>query len=341
MPSWGFCPRFPCSSARARIYGYVYSGELLGAGIGFVVSGGVASALGWRWAFAVLILPAVLLAVYIWRSLPEPARGRQSRLEQRARRGRRPQGVARRAVTEQRVSPERRRVLREDPERMPLRRAVAYVLRIPTNLWLIAASSIGYFFFAGMRTFGLVFVRGHFSLAQGTATAVLFFGGLGSLAGVLLSGRLADRMIRGGRIDARIVVGGVSYVAAAVFLLPTLLVQTVAIGLPLLILVGAALAGPNPPLDAARLDIMPSRLWGRAEGVRTFVRQSAQAVAPLAFGILADALGASTNAAGNQRVTPASTHGLELAFLIMLGPLLLNGLMLLAARRSYASRSPA
>ena len=55
---------------------------------------------------------------------------------------------------------------------------------------------------------------------------------------------------------------------------------------------GAALiSAANPPLDAARLDIMPAGLWGRAEGVRTFVRSLAQALAPLIFGELAALIG--------------------------------------------------
>jgi MFS family permease len=220
---------------------------------------------------------------------------------------------------------------------MALSRSVAYVLRIRTNRWLIAASAIGYFFFAGMRTFALVFVRGHFSLSQTSATAVLFLAGLGSLAGALSAGRIADRMVRGGRLDARVLVGAVSYLAAAVMLLPGLLVSTLVVALPALIVSGAALSAPNPPLDAARLDIVPSRLWGRAEGVRTLFRQTAQAAAPLVFGLVADALGGGTRALGSsQQVSAASTHGIQDAFLIMLVPLALSGMALLAARRSYS-----
>ena len=48
---------------------------------------------------------------------------------------------------------------------------------------------------------------------------------------------------------------------------------------------GAALiSAANPPLDAARLDIMPAGLWGRAESTRTVLRSLAQALAPLLFG---------------------------------------------------------
>jgi MFS family permease len=40
---------FFAAAERAKIYSYILSGELLGAGVGFVVSGSVAGALSWRW----------------------------------------------------------------------------------------------------------------------------------------------------------------------------------------------------------------------------------------------------------------------------------------------------
>ena len=42
---------------------------------------------------------------------------------------------------------------------MNLIRATRYVLRVRTNLILIAASACGYYFLAGLQTFGLEFSR--------------------------------------------------------------------------------------------------------------------------------------------------------------------------------------
>ncbi len=67
------------SAERGRIYGYVLAGELIGAGLGFAVTGDVA-ALSWRAAFVVLGLPAFVLAWFMFR-LPEPARGTRAPLE--------------------------------------------------------------------------------------------------------------------------------------------------------------------------------------------------------------------------------------------------------------------
>src|SRR5207253_8681918 len=63
------------------------------------------------------------------------------------------------------------------------------------------------------------------------------------------------------------------------------------------------------PLDAARLDIMPALLWGRAESVRTLLRSLAQALAPLIFGAVSD------------HVFGGGRSGLQWTFVVMLVPL--------------------
>src|SRR5271170_2690454 len=65
---------FP-GAERGRIYGFILTGELVGAGVGFAVTGDIA-ALSWRAAFVILALPAFFLAWLVFR-LPEPARGGQ------------------------------------------------------------------------------------------------------------------------------------------------------------------------------------------------------------------------------------------------------------------------
>jgi MFS family permease len=70
----------------------------------------------------------------------------------------------------------------------------------------------------------------------------------------------------------------------------------------------------NPPIDAARLDIVPPLLWGRAEGIRTVARSGAQAVAPLLFGYLAG------HVFGGE-------HALRDTFGVMLVPLAASGLI--------------
>jgi hypothetical protein len=93
------------------------------------------------------------------------------------------------------------------------------------------------------------------------------------------------------------------------------------VAIPLLTAGTGLLAAANPPLDAARLDVIPARLWGRAESVRTFVRTLGEFSAPLLFGY------AASDIFGH--------HGLMWTFLLSLVPLWAAGLLGLAALRSY------
>ncbi|MGH7747820.1 MAG: MFS transporter, partial [Candidatus Dormibacteria bacterium] len=139
-------------------------------------------------------------------------------------------------------------------------------------------------------------------------------------------------------LSARPIVAGVAFLATAALLLPGLLTQSLIIAAGLFFLAAAALGGANPPLDAARLDLMHSRLWGRAESVRTALRSAFAAIAPLLFGYLSTRLGSHHSSFGQPTATAtaANATGLDHTFLIMLVPLTVAGLiLLLIARRTY------
>lgn len=347
---------FP-GNERARIYGFIISGELVGAAFGFLVSGEIAAFLSWRFAFGLLAVPGFALAWVIWRHLPEPARGGQSRLqpgaqeiegvedcdpedeaaesEQTPERG---DELTEQEVRRQRVEPHEELVLKRDPAGMSVWRAAVYVLRVRTNVRLIVASALGYFFFAGLRTFAVVYVRGHFGIGQSTATLLLGVIVIAAIGGALIGGRVADRLIRGGRLTGRVLVAAVSYIAAAIIFGPAIATTSLALAVPLYVLAAAALVAPNPPLDAARLDIMPARLWGRAEGVRTLLRSFAEALAPFLFGYISERIAArhrNVMASSGGFGANSSAQGLEYTFLIMLVPLLLSGYLMLRAGRTY------
>ncbi|MFU8871632.1 MFS transporter [Micromonospora sp. SL4-19] len=320
---------------RATVLGWILTGEIIGAGIGLLVGDEVAAALSWRAAFFLLGGVSAGLAWALWRLLPEPARGGADwPSRQQGGSGQGQQGPGRQAadraqaaVSTHGIEPVPDRVLREDPNRWSLARAVIYLLSIPTNRVLIVASATGYFFSAGLRTFVVVFAVRHFGISQMALAGPLLVIGVAALAGVALSGRLADRALARGHLGVRILVPAAGYVAAAIFFVPGVWLPSLVAALPLIALGAAALAAANPPLDAARLDIVPGQLWGRAESVRTVLRLVAEAAAPATFGWLADRFG---GAAGQ-----ADGVGLRDTFLIMLVPLLANGLILVAARRTY------
>ncbi len=191
---------------------------------------------------------------------------------------------------------------------------------------LIISSSLGYFFFAGLSTFALLFVRGHYHVSQATAELVLALLVGGALVGTLVSGRVTDALLRRGVLEARVWVPALCYLGAAALLIPGILGSHLTPALWFDVAGAALLSAANPPLDAARLDIMPAGLWGRAESTRTVVRSLAQALAPLVFGGLADLIaGIAPEQApiGTHPgvISPGAARGLEISFLMMLGTL--------------------
>jgi predicted MFS family arabinose efflux permease len=340
---------------RGRIYGYILAGELAGAGFGLLVSGSIAG-FSWRVALWVLALPSVAVAVAIWRMLPEPVRGGASRLPEGAERidttggtafrdsqpleqtksAKRRGAMLRRAVKQTGTAPRRELVLESDPQGMPTFRAVRYVLSVPTNVRLIVASALGYFFQAGVNTFGVVFVISSYRVSQPVATWLLAVVAIGALAGTVLGGRVADALLARGDTQARMRVGGAAFIAASLLFVPGILSGNLAIAMPAYILAAAVLGAPNAPIDAARLDIIPAAMWGRAEAIRTVLRTLAVAAAPLLFGFVSDELATGPRAAAKGLGYHASGPGLKYAFMVMLIPMAIGGLILLRGTRGYA-----
>ena len=324
---------FP-SRERGRIYSFILTGELVGAGAGFAITGDIA-ALSWRAAFVILAIPAFVLAYLVFR-LPEPERGGQGALfldpEHRpstpdvAEPEPAPGGVtdAQRVAIEQHIAPDPRLLREGSAGPMGFIAAVRYVLHVRTNVALIISGACAYYFLAGVQTFGVEFVHAQYGVNQVLANLLMLVIGGGAVTGVLVSGPLSDRWLGNGHLNARIQVGAFAAAATVVLFIPALLTHSSLTALPYLVVAGAALSAQNPPIDAARLDIMPAALWGRAEGVRTFIRTGAQALAPLLFGAVSDLLSGSH---------PYS--GLRWTFVIMLLPLGASVVFLFRAMRTY------
>lgn len=340
---------------RGRIYGYVLAGELAGGGAGFLVSGNVAAWLSWRAAFVALAVPGYLLVVQLLRLLPEPARGGSSRLDVGADAisgGPHPAAAddadaepaaesdaVMTAIEDAGVHPRRELLPSTGPEQMRLFQSVRYILSIPTNRLLIVASAMGYFFFSGLRAFAVEYMRGHFHLGQSTASTLLFVLGTGSLVGVLVGGRLADWLTTQRRlVSARPIVSGAAFLVAAGLFIPALLLPTLLLAAPVTFAAAAAYGATNPPLDAARLDVIHHGLWGRADATRTVFRSLFEAAAPLAFGLVSTLFGGHETGlrAGADGSQPAVATGLDQTFLIMLVPLIVAGVLLtMRVRKDY------
>jgi MFS family permease len=314
---------------RGRIYGVILAGEYVGAGVGFAVTGNIA-ALSWRAAFVILALPAFVLAVVVWR-LREPERGGKGVL---AHDSQPPPAIepdetttetdAQRVAREHGVVPEPDLIISPSEARsMGLIRATRYVLRVRTNIVLILASACGYYFLAGLQTFGLEFSREQYGIDQALASSLLLLIGLGSLAGVLVGGQLGDRLLRRGLLNARVLVPAIAAALTTALFVPALLTRGAVTAVPYLIAAAFFLGMQNPPLDAARLDIMPPLLWGRAEAVRTLLRSLAMALAPLLFGAVSD------------HVFGGGRSGLQWTFIVMILPLGASAWLLFKGLKTY------
>ena len=335
---------FFSSSDRSRMYGFILTGDFLGAGLGLLIAGLVASVLSWQVAFVFLALPSLVLAWCIRRYLPEPARGRSGRSARNTDdapglESPRDARVAE-AVKNQNVEPNPNAVLDRDPMTLSWWRTVSYVLRVHSNVTLIVASALGYFFFSGLETFAIIYLRGHYGLDQIGATVLVVMVGGAAVLGTILGGRLSDRLLRRGRLDGRLYIAAAGYLAAAIVLAPALLSHLVVVSAPLFVLAGFLLAAPNPGLDAARLDVVPARMWGRAEAIRSFLRSLLQALAPLLFGLTSVLFGGAdqglaTGAQPDSGGTHTSVAGLEPTFLLMLLALLMASATVWRGRRSY------
>lgn len=324
--------------ARARTYGMILAGELIGIGVGFVIAGEVSNLLGWRWAFFFMGLPGAATGAVIWRHLPEPARGGQSWIalgqkdlsgarssdkhahgdRQDAARPARPREQVRRAD----IEPRPELILNEDPSALGLWRAMRYLLRIPTYRLVVIASILGYFFFAGVRAFAMIYLTQHYHLAKDIASLMAIVVGVGAVTGVVTGGWCAEWLLARGRIDARIIVPGVAFFAAAIIVIPAIWTTNAILGTALLTCGAGLLAAANPSLDAARLDITPAGLWGREESGRMALRGVSEGIAPILFGAMSIWLG-------------GGAAGLRWTFLIMLMPVFVAALLAIPARRTY------
>jgi predicted MFS family arabinose efflux permease len=321
---------------RGRIYSYVLAGELAGAGIGFTITGDIA-ALSWRAAFVILALPAFFLAWQVLR-LPEPDRGARNPLPAMTQDGqlqtppKANNGAsddtgdttdAQRLAAARGLEPNQERLLTEDLRSINIFQAVRAVLGVRTNVILIVASACGYFYLSGVETFGVEFVKGQYHTPQAVANLLLLVVGGGALLGALFSGGLSDRWLQKGYLNARILVAALAAVLATVLFLPALTTRSAITALPYITLAAMMLSSQNPPIDAARLDIMPPLLWGRAEGVRTALRTMAQSLAPITFGAASDHL------FGGGR------GGLQWTFSLMLVVMAASGIILFKALKTY------
>ncbi|HEX3625056.1 MAG TPA: hypothetical protein VH280_06455 [Verrucomicrobiae bacterium] len=181
---------------------------------------------------------------------------------------------------------------------------------------------LGYSFFAAARTFGLQYAQTAYHLPHTSATGMLGLLGIGALAGVWSGGKLGDRLPERGHLKGRVWVGTAFFWVTVFLFFFGFYFQILWLSIVLFIMSAFSLGVVNPPLDAARLDIVHPVLWGRAESVRTIFRNLGESLAPIGFGWLVGILGNGAT-------------GLRNGFLMMLIPLAIAGSLSLITIKTY------
>jgi predicted MFS family arabinose efflux permease len=231
---------------RARAFGLVESGQLVGSGLGFILAAAVTAFVSFRWCFWLLGLAGAIVALAFWR-LPEPERTGAAGPAVGGDGERQEEGIEQRLVQEEGIEPSPPAVLREDPDQVSLRDAARYTLHVHTAVIMMISRAVGDFFLAAIGTFGVLFATQQYGISQGAADLAILVLGVGALAGFLLVGRVCDILLRKRYLNSRIWLGALAYILGPLPLFFALRTHTLVIALPLFVSGAFAIAGAGPP----------------------------------------------------------------------------------------------
>lgn len=245
---------------RARAFGIVHVGVPAGVFAAFAIGGFLADTVGWRAAFVVIALPALVLAVVTPLAVPEPRRGL--------------------AETEQIAAP-------------PVREQIAQIGRIRPLLWALLGGALANMVLNCIGTWMAVYYIRTFdwSATRTGLTLGALIGIFGTL-GVLIGGRVVVGTGRSARIG--FIVPAWLLLGAAPLLLLCFLVRDPWWSVALLALPIAAVFGWYAPLYAVIQNLAPVRARALCVAMLAFLNSVVGAgLGPLAIGLLSDLLSMS------------------------------------------------
>ncbi|WP_090945875.1 MFS transporter [Nonomuraea jiangxiensis] len=292
------------AATRMQVYGWTRMTTYLG-GVGTLLGGVIGQAYGWRAAFLLMAIPGALTAVLVWR-LREPQRGQIDKLMATAAT---PPPTA--AVPPQTPPP--------GAGAKPLFwRQVRQVLAIRTLVLVGLGIMILTFGLGGVYYWLPSLMVRVFGMETGVASSIS--GGItivGVLAGTVVGTYLGKRMhgrVKGGRL----LVGGAGITIGSALLGVALLMSST-VALVILILLAVTISSTAiPTCTACVADVVTATSRGVGFAVLQVLLTIGVAFGPLVVGMTSDATGS-----------------LLLAMYALIVPMVLGGLVVLAARGSY------
>jgi MFS family permease len=311
---------------RAKRMGLYLSGALIGAIVGLVGGGIAVTYGGWKWAFLMWVPVGVVVAVVVARQ-PEPRRGDQDAdfhgdLTLTAGAGE----IAEFAAVASLLPPPRREGTL-DYSCCTVREVGRELLRIPTMWFGVIAVTISQLLLNGLQFWAVPYYKRVHHLSATKAGAITAAFGLGAAVGIIAGGFFADRLLRAGKVNARVYVVAFGSIGASLLLFPGFASTNLALSGSLMVIGGFLLTVPIAPAEALMTDVVVAQLRGRASSVRSVVR-SLSSVGPFAIGGLSALL-----------MSSGLSHADSLRFaLVAFTPLYaVGGLVMLLAARTYGS----
>jgi MFS family permease len=217
--------------------------------------------------------------------------------------------------------PEPIRVGTLDYTRCSSRQVWNELVRIPT-MWLgVISLTISQLLLAGLGVWAIPYFKRVFHMSAAEAGGVAGTLLIGSVAGVLGGGIVADRYLARGVLCARVYVVAFASIVGTFALLPAFLSTNLLLTVPFFLLAGVFLTVPLAPAEALVSDVVVAELRGRAFTVRSVVR-ALSALGPVFIGVVSSALG-------------GGGHGLRMALIVMTPLYAIGGVIMLRAVRTY------
>lgn len=227
-PSYALIADYFPPERRARALAIFSLGIPIGSALGLYFGGWIATALNWRWAFGLIGLAGIPVAVAIWRFIPEPTRGSLDAIE-------------------------------ADTGEPGFLEVIALLLTKP-SFWLLSFGVAS----ASICGYGLGFwLPSYFNASLGLPLDELgaYFGSIvlvGGMLGIYLGGWLGDRL-GGARPGAYALIPGVAFLLTAPLYVLAMFNQSLSLGLVLFTLpYMLSLAWLGPVVNAVQNLVPPA-----------------------------------------------------------------------------------